>query len=202
MLPKLLELLRSIPAPLVVAAAFLAPCAETAMMIGLLVPGELVAVAAGVLAGRSRVPLPAVMAAAAAGAIVGDAVGYVVGRRNPEALSKRFSRPRWVRTRDYLKQRGLPAIFLARFTPFARSVMPPVAGAARVGFRRFLALSAASGILWGCGSVLLGYFAASQAARSLLWAGIGAAVLLGAILGVGVLSRRRKSRSSRDRRAA
>jgi membrane protein DedA with SNARE-associated domain len=80
--------------------------------------------------------------------------------------------------------------------------MPPVAGAARVPYRRFLPLTVASGLLWGCGSALLGYYAALEAARSLLWFGIGAAVLLAVILVAGLRSRRRRGGSGRARRAA
>ena len=66
MLQKLLEILHSIPAPLVIVAACVLPAAETALMAGLLVPGELIVVAAGLVASRGHVPVTAARTARAA----------------------------------------------------------------------------------------------------------------------------------------
>lgn len=196
MLNKLLEIFRWIPAPFVIAAALLSPAAETALLLGLLVPGELVVVAAGVRAASVGVPVAAVMAAGVVGAIAGDSVGFFVGRRFRTTISRRLSAKRWDRAQEWLKRRGMPAIFLARFTPFLRSVMPPAAGAAKVKYRVFLLWSVPAGMLWGSGSALLGYYAARTSAALLHWSAGIALVLLAAFL-VATRASRRKRRASR-----
>ena len=201
MLQKLLEILHSIPAPLVIVAACVLPAAETALMAGLLVPGELIVVAAGLVASRGHVPVTAVAVAAVVGAILGDSIGYLVGRHFRKTISKRLSE-KWSKAQEWLKRRGKPAIFLARFTPFVRSVMPPAAGAARIPYPTFLLWSVPAGVLWGTGSVLLGYFAGHSSEAVLRWVGIGALTL---IAGFGIftwLSRRKRRRHARTARAA
>lgn len=199
MLEKLLDLLRSIPAPVAIAAAFVLPAAETALMAGLLIPGELIAVAAGLLAAHGHVPVIAVAAAAACGAIVGDSIGFLVGRHFSGFISKKLHSKRWSKAKSFLERRGKPAIFLARFTAFVRSVMPPAAGSARIPYGTFLLFSAPAGILWGVGSVLLGYYAGRSSEAVLRWVGIGALALIAGFVGYWWLTR--KKRRSRARPA-
>src|SRR5664279_1909836 len=93
-------------------------------------------------------------------AIVGDSVGYEVGRRfGPRLLSTRLlsrHRGRVEGARGFLDGRGAPAVFIARFTAFLRAVTPGLAGLSRMRYRRFLAYNAAGGVVWGIGVVLLG----------------------------------------------
>jgi membrane-associated protein len=196
MLDKVLEIFLSIPATLVVAAAFLLPAAETAVFLGLFIPGEVVVIVAGILAGRGRVPLLPVILASVAGAFTGDTIGYFVGKHLREHVERRFHGRRWTRARDWLKRRGLPAVFVARFTAFIRSVMPAAAGAARLGYRRFALWCFPAGVLWGTGSVLLGYFAARHSEAVLRWARWGGVVLFAAavVYLVRALRRRRMRR--------
>jgi len=194
-LEKLLDLLRSIPAPVAIAAAFLLPAAETALMAGLLIPGELIAVAAGLLAARGHVPVIAVAAAAAAGAIVGDSIGFLVGRHFRRVITRKLHARRWSKAKNFLERRGKPAIFLARFTAFVRSVMPPAAGSARIPYGTFLLWSVPAGILWGVGSVLLGYYAGRSSEAVLRWVGIGALALIAGFAGYWWLTRKKRRRS-------
>ena len=192
MLEKILALLREIPPGLVIAAACLLPAAETAVMAGLLIPGELIAVGAGLLAARGHVPVAAVAAAAAVGAMAGDTIGYVVGRHFRRAISHRLSRRHWEKAQAWLRRRGAPAVFLARFTAFVRSVMPAAAGAVKLPLPKFLLYSVPAGVLWGTGSVLLGYYAGRQSSHVLHWTGGIAVVLIAGFLVYTRLTRRRK----------
>ena len=202
MLQKLLEILRSIPEPLVVAAACLLPAAETALMAGLLIPGELIVVAAGILAARGNVPVAAVIAAAIVGAIAGDSIGFLVGRRFRNVIAHRFSKKKWSKAQDWLKRRGAPSIFLARFTAFVRTVMPAAAGAARIPYRVFLLWDVPAGILWGAGSVLLGYYAAGSSEAILRWVALAAAVLVACLGAFAWVSRKRRRHRPRAAHAA
>jgi len=200
MLEKLLEIFRSIPAPLVIAAAFIMPALETALLLGILVPGELIVIAAGIRAARADVPLAAVVGAAVAGAIVGDSIGYLLGRHFRRQITKQHFAKRWSRAQDWLKRKGKPAIFFARFTAFVRSVMPPAAGASKISYRDFALWNSPAGVIWGSGSALLGYYAAIHSEVVLRWAMELGAVLLGlAIVAAILYLRRRRTRRKSSR---
>jgi len=197
MLDTLLHFMRSISPWAVVAFAFLIPAAETGLVLGLFLPGELAIVAAGILASRADVGLVPVMLAAVAGSIVGDSLGYLAGSKYRTTLSRRLTAARWKRAKAWLQRRGGPAILMARFTAFVRSVMPAVAGAARFPYRRFLLWSSAAGVTWGCASVLLGYFAARNAEVILRWMGVfGIVVLVAVLVALYVFFHKRRRRRS------
>jgi len=203
MLETLLHLMRSVPPWAAVAIAFLIPAAETALVLGLFLPGEIAVVSAGILASRADVSLPAVIAAAIAGSILGDSVGYFAGRKYRHTVSRRLTAARWNRAKAWLERRGGPAILAARFTAFVRSIMPAVAGAAKFPYRRFLAWSAAAGVAWGAGSVCLGFFAARNAERILQWMGaLGIVVLAVVLAAVSIFFHRQGRRRGSGRRAA
>ena len=199
MLDALLQFFRSLPPAVVIGFAFLVPAVESGLVLGFILPGELAVVTAGILAAHSRLPLAAVIGAAIAGAIVGDSLGYFVGRRFRHAIKKRMSARRWEAAEAWLRRSGPVAIFLARFTAFVRSLMPPVAGAVRLPYRKFLPWSVAAGLLWGSGSVLVGYFFARNAAKILHFS-IGAVVVFVAIAAAGIFLTMRRRRSRRPRR--
>jgi len=140
--------------------------AEDALLVGFVVPGETAAVLGGVAAARGHVNLAATIAIVVLAAILGDSVGYEVGRRlGPRLLHTRALRRHGRRVdaaSDLLARRGSTAVFLGRFIAFIRAVIPGLAGTARMPYRRFLAANAAGGLVWGTGSVLLGYVAANS----------------------------------------
>jgi membrane protein DedA with SNARE-associated domain len=140
--------------------------AEDALFVGFVLPGETAAVLGGVAAARGHVDLPAMIAVVIVAAILGDSVGYEVGHHlGPRLLPTRARRRRSQRVdaaRDLLARRGSAAVFLGRFIAFFRAVVPALAGAARMPYRRFLVFNAAGGLLWGTGTVLVGYLAANS----------------------------------------
>jgi len=196
MLDRLLTAFLSIPAPWVVAAVFFLSAAETALFVGFLLPGELVVILGGVLASRAHVPLTAVLAASVAGPILGDSIGYYLGRRYGENLSHKRRRKHWAKAQRWVKTKGAPAVFLGRFVAFVRSFTPAAAGVSNMPYAKFLPWNAAAGVLWGAGSVLLGYFAGANfeaVAHGMGWLGF---VLLAAgiavLAGIRLLTRRRR----------
>lgn len=152
---------------------------EDALFVGFVIPGETAAIFGGVLASTGTVPLWTVLAAAVAAAIAGDTVGYAVGKRfGPRILRARIldrRRARLRRAQALLRLRGGPAVFLGRFTAFFRAVMPALAGAAQMPYRRFLAFNAIGGLVWGAGAVTLGYAAGGSYHTVAHYAGAGAA---------------------------
>jgi membrane protein DedA with SNARE-associated domain len=139
---------------------------EDALFVGFVLPGETAAVLGGVAVTRGNVSLFAIMAIAVAAAIVGDTVGYEVGRHfGTRILRTRLLRrhaPRLESAREFLAHRGGSAVFLGRFVAFLRAVMPALAGTARMPYRRFLAFNAAGGLVWGVGFTLAGYLAGNS----------------------------------------
>ncbi|MDQ6740700.1 MAG: DedA family protein, partial [Actinomycetota bacterium] len=137
--------------------------AEDALFIGFILPGETAALLGGVLASQQHLQLWLIMVLVIAAAVVGDTVGYEVGRHfGPHLLNLRIlatRRQKLDHARALLARRGGAAVFLGRFTAFFRAVMPALAGVSRMSYPRFLLFNAAGGIIWGAGVVLLGFFA-------------------------------------------
>ena len=150
-----------------VAAVFLVPALETAIVLGLIFPGEVAVILGGVLAAQGEVPLLAILAAGVLGPMTGDTVGYALGRRYGEEVVKRKHHKRWTRAHRWLSQRAAGTIFLGRFLPFLRSVLPTAAGAMGLRRKRFLSWDLPAAAIWGVASVLLGYFAARDFERLL-----------------------------------
>jgi membrane-associated protein len=183
--------------------------AEAALFVGFVLPGETAALLGGVLAASGRVSLAAVLAIVVISAIVGDTVGYEVGKHaGPRLLRSRPLRSHAARldgARDTLRRRGGSAIFLGRFTAFLRAVMPALAGLSRMPYPRFLAWNAAGGIVWGIGVTLLGYFAGTSYQKVASALGRGSAVLL-AVIVVGAVVfwfvRRRRRQDANDEQDA
>jgi membrane-associated protein len=175
--------------------------AEAALFVGFVLPGETAVLLGGVLANQHRVSLPVMIVVAVLAAIIGDSVGYEVGRHFGTRLldSRVFERRRrgLERGQQALRDNGGRAVFLARFTAFLRAVMPALAGTARMPYRRFLAFNAAGGLIWAAGFTLLGYLVGASYRRVENIAGraseaILAVVVLAVI--VFVIRRRRRER--------
>jgi len=133
-------------------AVFLLPMLESS---GLPVPGETMLLTASVYAATTgRLSILGVVAAAAAGAIVGDNLGYVIGRRGGRALLLRYGRflhvgERQVRLAErFFERHGDRTVFLARFVAILRTLGAFLAGVSRMRYRNFLAYNAAGGVAW------------------------------------------------------
>jgi membrane protein DedA with SNARE-associated domain len=162
-LSGLVDKLLSVPGWVVLSVVGLVVFAEDALFVGFVLPGETVAVLGGVAANLGHVSLPAMLAVVIAAAIVGDTVGYEIGKHvgtrvlQMEFLQKR--RERIGHAQEFLARRGGSAVFLGRWIAFFRAVMPALAGTARMPYRKFVAWNALGGIVWGAAVVTLGYLA-------------------------------------------
>ena len=137
---------------------------ETSAFLGLVAPGETVIVLCGFYAFRGVLDPWLVGAIATAGAIVGDQVGYLLGRTYGHALIRRFGKyvlfdvKRLRATERYYKKHGGKTVFIGRFTSILRSFGPLVAGISRMRYATFLRWSILSCIIWGATFTVLGYF--------------------------------------------
>lgn len=187
-----LERLLSAPGWAVCLAAGALVFAEDALFVGFVLPGETAAVLAGVVASRGDVSLTAVLLTVIAASVIGDSVGYEVGRKvGPRILSNHRlngHRERLDSAQDLLARRGGMAVFLGRFVAFFRAVMPALAGASRMPYRKFLIWNAAGGIVWSVAVVLLGFFAGESYAKVESLLGKGVAVVFVALVAVGLVT--------------
>jgi membrane-associated protein len=146
---------------------FVVMFAETGILIGFFLPGDSLLFTAGVLCATKadstlHLSLPAVLVAAAAGALVGAETGYFIGRAAGPGLLSEQERPRLAkaaeRARLALERYGTPkAIVLARFIPIVRTVVNPLAGALGVPLRTFTIWQIAGGLVWSLGVTLAGW---------------------------------------------
>jgi len=174
--------------------------AEAALFVGFVLPGETAVLLGGVLAASDRLSLSVLLVLVVLAAVVGDTVGYEVGKHaGPRVLRVRPLRGQAQRldgARAFLRRRGGFAVFLARFTAFLRAVMPALAGLSQMPYARFLAWNAAGGLAWGVGVTLLGYFAGASYTRVEETLGRTSAVLLAilVLLALVIWHRRRRAR--------
>ncbi len=192
----------TLPAWSVILTVGLIVFAEDALFVGFVLPGETAAILGGVAAKLGHVPLWAILATVVAAAIVGDSVGYEIGRLfGPRVLRLHIldkHRQRLNDAQDFLARRGGSAVFLGRGVAFFRAVMPALAGTAHMPYPKFLAFNAAGGITWGTAVVLLGYAAGASYATIEKTFGRSSALVVLAIAVVALLVWRiRKHRSER-----
>ncbi|TNC20063.1 DedA family protein [Amycolatopsis alkalitolerans] len=146
---------------------FLVLFAETGLLIGFFLPGDSLLFTAGLFCTTSatatvHLSLPVVLVAAAAGAVSGAQIGFVLGRRGGKALLSRV-RNRHLhagleRAEVLLARYGYAkAIVLARFIPVVRTVLNPLAGVLAVPARTFTLWQIAGGLVWSVGVTLAGY---------------------------------------------
>ena len=160
--------------------------AEDALFFGFVLPGETAAILGGVAASFGRVPLWTVLLVVVAAAVIGDSVGYEVGKKlGPRALEHRWlvkHRDRLEDARASLRRRGGTAVFLGRWVAFFRAVMPALAGASHMSYGRFLAFNAAGGLVWSVVVVLAGYAAGASYERIEHVVGRGSAVAVALVV--------------------
>jgi membrane protein DedA with SNARE-associated domain len=151
---------------------------------GAFVPGETALIVAGALAAQGRLELPLVVLVAATAAIVGDNVGYSLGRRGLRPL---LDRPgRWsarrqrliVRGEAYFRRYGAATVFVGRWLPGLRVFASWLAGADRMPWPRFLLWNALGGIAWAITIGTAGYLIGRSVSGSLGLIGIAGLALV------------------------
>jgi membrane-associated protein len=135
---------------------------ETGLFVGFFLPGDSLLVTAGIFAAAGHLSLASLLTFGSICAVVGDQVGYIIGRKAGMALYRRedsffFRKNHLERAHEFYEKYGGKTIVLARFIPIVRTFAPAVAGAASMNYRRFVSYNVFGGILWVCSMVLLGY---------------------------------------------
>jgi membrane-associated protein len=146
-----------------------------------------------------------VIATAIAGAIVGDNIGFLIGRRGGRALAQRYgpaiglSEPRLAEFDRFFREYGARTVFVARFVTGLRVVAAVLAGASGLRWRTFLFFNAAGAVVWSSAVALAGYFLAySWDTLRRLVGGLGLAAFALFVL-VLLIARRRAGRAAESR---
>ncbi len=172
---------------------FLAVTLESAAFLGFVVPGETLVLVGGFLAAQGLLDWGDLMVFVCTGAILGDTIGYEVGRHLGQERLLRAGR--WIGLRQehlekveaFFHRHGGKTVFLGRFTALLRALTPFVAGASGMPYPRFLLYNAAGGIVWGIAFVLIGYCVGASWRVVGHWIGQAAAVVGGLLMLVLVL---------------
>jgi membrane protein DedA with SNARE-associated domain len=159
---------------------------------GVPLPGETALIAAGVFASKGKLDITAVIAVAAIAAIVGDNLGYWIGRTGGRRLLERwrrvsrFSEGALPWTEDFFRRHGPKTIFLARFFSILRVTAALMAGVSRMHWWTFFAWNAAGGICWALLVGLVSYYGGQAAADAISHYGLigGAAIVALALAGL------------------
>jgi membrane protein DedA with SNARE-associated domain len=167
---------------------------------GLPVPGETGLITAAVLASEGNLKIALVIPLAAAGAIVGDNIGYLIGRKGGRWILERpgrFARQRrevLLTGEPFFERHGPKAVFFGRFLLGLRVWASWLAGATRMPWRLFLIWNALGGIVWATGIGLIAYYLGHSASNAIETFGIyGLVAVVLAIVSFFVMHRRRRS---------
>lgn len=144
-------------------ALFFIVFAETGLAIGFFLPGDSLLVVAGLFAAAGKMNLFVLMVSLFVAAVVGDAVGYLTGKKMGETLftkpkSRVFNPKHIQKAHAFYEKHGGKTIIIARFVPIVRTFAPIVAGAAKMSYKQFLLYNIFGGLFWVMSMLLAGYF--------------------------------------------
>ena len=137
--------------------------AESGLLIGFFLPGDTLLLTVGMLAARGQLKLVPLLISLPFAAILGDQVGYFIGKKAGPRIFTRdqsllFRRENLLTARRFYQRHGGKTVVLARFIAFIRTFAPVVAGAAEMPYSKFLMFSLIGGPLWTIGVTLAGYY--------------------------------------------
>jgi len=141
---------------------------ESGLLIGFFLPGDTLLVAAGIVAASGRANIVVLCAGIVVAAIVGDNVGYTIGRRaGRPLLAKRDGRVlnqhNLRRATAFYDRFGSMTIVVARVVPMVRTFAPLIAGCTEMRYRTFFLWNVVGGVLWGVGVPVAGYVLGERA---------------------------------------
>jgi membrane-associated protein len=139
---------------------------ETGLLVGFFLPGDSILFSAGlVAASQDNVNIVILVTAIFLAAFFGDQVGFVLGRVIGRPYLDKRKSPYILKmvsnAERFYEKSGWWAVVAARFFPWIRTFVPPIAGAAKMNYYNFLSANFLGALLWGVGITLAGYYAAS-----------------------------------------
>ena len=139
---------------------------ETGLLFGFFLPGDSILFSAGlVAASKSNINIVFLIIVILVAAFFGDQIGFVIGRVVGRPYLDKRTSPRIQRmivsSERFYEHTGWWAVVAARFFPWIRTFVPPIAGASKMNYYKFLSANVLGAVLWGGGITLAGYYAAT-----------------------------------------
>ncbi|CAA9487787.1 MAG: DedA protein, partial [uncultured Solirubrobacteraceae bacterium] len=136
---------------------------ETGLLFGFFLPGDSLLVTAGLFASQGKLDVYQLGALLTVAAIVGDSVGYAIGKATGPRIFNRpdsllFNKKHLIRAQDFYAKHGGKTIIIARFMPIIRTFAPVVAGVGSMDYKRFITYNVVGGFLWVWSMLFTGYF--------------------------------------------
>ncbi|MGB5614643.1 MAG: VTT domain-containing protein [Sedimenticolaceae bacterium] len=167
-------------------AAFVAALAETALVVGLLVPGSTLLLLLGALTATGQVDFAGVFWFGVAGAVLGDNLNYWLGKRYGQRWLKAgvwFLRPEhFAQAHEFFDRNGAKSVFLGRFIPSIKEIAPFVAGSVGMHQGTFLFWNLLGGVGWGLQWIGGGYLFGQSLALAQAWMSRIGLLFLGILL--------------------
>ncbi|MFE1297969.1 DedA family protein [Streptomyces sp. NPDC058731] len=204
------EWLDTVPAGAVYAVVALVIGLES---LGIPLPGEIVLVSAALLSSQHGGINPVVLGAcASAGAVIGDSIGYAIGRKGGRPLlawlgrkfPKHFGEGHIATAERSFEKWGMWAVFFGRFVALLRIFAGPLAGVLHMPYWKFLTANFLGGVVWAGGTTAVIYYVgvvAESWLKKFSWLGLVLAVLIG-LGSMLVLKRKAKKAQAAERQAA
>jgi membrane-associated protein len=141
--------------------------AESGLLIGFFLPGDTLLFTAGFFTAQGKLPLGWLILVVVLAAIIGDSVGYKIGRRTGHRIFRKqdgllFRQEYIAKAESFYEAHGGKTIILARFIPVIRTFAPLVAGVGKMSYRRFLSFNVIGATVWGASVILLGHWLGSR----------------------------------------
>ena len=139
---------------------------ETGLLIGFFLPGDSLLFSAGLVASaRDDVNIVILISVIFLAAFIGDQVGYVIGRKVGRPYLEKHKSKRMIkmleRSERFYERYGWWSVVIARYIPWVRTFVPPIAGAVKMNYYKFLSANALGALLWGAGITLAGFYSGS-----------------------------------------
>lgn len=141
--------------------------AESALLIGFFLPGDTLLFPAGFFAAQGQLPLAGLLGAAFIGSVIGNEVGYLIGKKTGPRLFRKkdgliFKQEYVQKAEAFYEKHGGKTVILARFLPIVRTFVPLVAGVSNMDRKKYFFYNVVGGAIWVVLVVMLGYWLGSK----------------------------------------
>ena len=176
---------------------------ESAVLFGLFLPGSSLLFSAGlVAASEESVSISALLTLIFIAAFFGNQVGFVLGRTFGRSYLNKRKSPKLqkviLKCERFYEKSGWWSVVAARFIPWVRTLVPPIAGASKMPYYEFLAANVVGALAWGVGITLAGYYTASIPGVKTFTYAIAGFFILGSIVSA-IVDYLRRRRSPQDK---
>jgi membrane-associated protein len=176
---------------------------ESAVLFGLFLPGSSILFSAGLVAAtEDNVDISALLTLVFIAAFFGNQVGFVLGRTFGRSYLNKRKSPKLqkviLKCERFYEKSGLWSVVAARFIPWVRTLVPPIAGASKMPYYEFLAANVVGALAWGVGITLAGYYTASIPGVKTFTYAIAGFFILGSIVSA-IVDYLRRRRSPQDK---